>query len=88
MLDLLELEQEDLYATSTRWRMLSCAGSSLDLDLPGVPRGFREMFARLAEETVAMSLGFAARLRPRWEHTSRPGGTDRRNRFTRSDPVC
>jgi hypothetical protein len=67
MPDLLELDQEDLRDLDNVADAFLRAGSSLDIDLVGMPKDFGEKFARLAEETVALSLGLAARLRPRWE---------------------
>ena len=67
MPDLLELEQEDLREFDNVADALLRVGSSLDIDPPSAPKGFGEKFARLAEETVAFSIGLAARLRPRWE---------------------
>jgi hypothetical protein len=70
---LLELEQEDLRDLEGVAGALLSAGSSLEAGPAFDTRAFAEGFARFAEETVAMALGFAARLRARWEQYQRAG---------------
>ena len=81
MPDLMELEQEDLRDIDSVADAFLRATSALDpgANPSGLPDGFTQKFARLAEDAVALALNFAARLRPRWEEYRQAGwgGTGR-----------
>ena len=88
MPDLMELEQEDLRDIDFVADAFLRVTSSLDpgANPSGLPNGFGQQFARLAEDMVALALNFAARLRPRWEEYRHAGWAGRAEQIhTRRD---
>ena len=77
--DLMELEQEDLRDIDFVADAFLRVTSSLDpgASPSGLPNGFGQQFARLAEDVVALALNFGARLRPRREEYRRAGWAGR-----------
>jgi hypothetical protein len=75
MPELLELEQEDLRDLDHIADPFLRMASSLNPETEPAEflASFRKDFARLAEESVALALGLAARLQPRWEVYKRAG---------------
>jgi hypothetical protein len=75
MPDLLELEQQDLHDLDSMADAFLKATASLENGPPSAELANRlaEPFAHLAEGVVRLALGFAARLRPRWEEYKHAG---------------